>query len=156
MWPGICIKLAERFPRQFFTREIMTTALPAPREDGYAALLSELKARIRSARLRGAMSVNQELILLYWTIGRDILARQSAEGWGARVIDRLAADLRRDFPNMTGLSARNLKYMRAFAEAWPDEPMVQQAVARLPWGHNVRLLEAVKGSDVRCGTRHRR
>ena len=85
----------------------MTTSLPTPQDDGYAALLSELKARIRSARLRAAMAVNQELILLYWSIGRDILARQSAEGWGARVIDRLAADLRRDFPDMTGLSARN-------------------------------------------------
>jgi len=127
----------------------MTTSLPTPQDDGYAALLSELKERIRSARLRAAMAVNQELILLYWSIGRDILARQSAEGWGARVIDRLAADLRRDFPDMTGLSARNLKYMRAFAEAWPDEPIVQQAVARLPWGHNVRLLEAVKGPDER-------
>ena len=127
----------------------MTTSLPTPQDDGYAALLSELKARIRSARLRAAMAVNQELILLYWSIGRDILARQSAEGWGARVIDRLAADLRRDFPDMTGLSARNLKYMRAFAEAWPDEPIVQQAVARLPWGHNVRLIEAVKGPDER-------
>ena len=135
----------------------MTTSLPTSQDDGYAALLSELKARIRSARLRAAMAVNQELILLYWSIGRDILARQSAEGWGARVIDRLAADLRRDFPDMTGLSARNLKYMRAFAEAWPDEPIVQQAVARLPWGHvarlpwghNVRLLEAVKGPDER-------
>jgi predicted nuclease of restriction endonuclease-like (RecB) superfamily len=147
--PGIWGKLAERFREQFFSRDIMTTSLPTPQDDGYAALLSELKARIRSARLRAAMAVNQELILLYWSIGRDILARQSAEGWGARVIDRLAADLRRDFPDMTGLSARNLKYMRAFAEAWPDEPIVQQAVARLPWGHNVRLLEAVKGPDER-------
>ncbi len=60
----------------------MTTSLPTPQDDGYAALLSELKARIRSARLRAAMAVDQELILLYWDIGRDILARQSAEGWG--------------------------------------------------------------------------
>jgi predicted nuclease of restriction endonuclease-like (RecB) superfamily len=127
----------------------MITSLPTPQDGGYVALLSELKARIRSARLRAAMAVNRELIFFYWSIGRDILGRQSAEGWGARAIDRLAADLRRDFPDMTGLSARNLKYMRAFAEAWPDEPIVQQAVAPLPWGHNVRLLEAVKGPDER-------
>jgi predicted nuclease of restriction endonuclease-like (RecB) superfamily/ribosomal protein S16 len=103
-----------------------------------------LKERIRAARLRAAVAVNQELILLYWSIGRDILVRQATEGWGARVIDRLGDDLRRTFPEMTGLSGRNLKYMRAFAEAYPDQEIVQQVVARLPWGHNVRLIETVK------------
>jgi predicted nuclease of restriction endonuclease-like (RecB) superfamily len=128
----------------------MTAPISSPPDtDGYAALLSGLKDRIRSARVRAAVAVNEELILLYWNIGRDILARQTAEGWGARVIDRLARDLRRDFPEMTGLSARNLKYMRAFAEAYADEEIVQQLVARLPWGQNVRLVEAVKDPDQR-------
>ena len=86
----------------------------------YGALLRELQERIRGARLRAALAVNQELVTLYWSIGADILARQRDEGWGAKVIDRLAEDLRRAFPEMTGLSARNLKYMRAFAEAYPD------------------------------------
>lgn len=117
--------------------------------DGYPALVGDLKKRIIDARLRAALSVNRELILLYWSIGRDILARQEREGWGAKVIDRLAADLSRAFPEMTGLSARNLKYMRAFAEAWPDLEFVQQVVARLPWGHNVRLLDAVKAPAER-------
>jgi predicted nuclease of restriction endonuclease-like (RecB) superfamily len=112
--------------------------------DSYPALLAELKQRIRSARLRAALSVNRELILLYWSIGRDILARQQAEGWGTKVIDRLAADLRRVFPEMTGISARNLKYMRAFAEAWPGEEFVQQVAAQLPWGHHTHLLDALK------------
>ena len=84
----------------------MTEPLPTP--ETYA-LLATLKARIRDARLRTAVSVNRELILLYWEIGRDIFLRQSAEGWGTAVIDRPARDLRRDFPNMTGLSPRNLK-----------------------------------------------
>jgi predicted nuclease of restriction endonuclease-like (RecB) superfamily len=127
----------------------MNPSIPVPEADGYVALLSDLKERIRTARLRAAVAVNQEMILLYWSIGRDILTRQSVEGWGARVIDRLAADLRRDFPDMTGLSARNLKYMRAFAEAYPDELIVQQVVARLPWGHNVRLVEAIKDEKER-------
>ena len=82
-------------------------------------------------------------------IGREILARQNVEGWGSRVIDRLAADLRRDFPEMTGLSPRNLKYMRAFAEAFPDGQIVQQLVAQLPWGHNVKLVEALKSDEER-------
>ena len=127
----------------------MTTPPLSRQSNGYAALLGDLKERIRSARLRAALAVNQKLVLLYWSIGRDILARQLDEGWGARVIDRLSADLRRDFPEMTGLSARNLKYMRAFAEAHPDRETVQQVVARLPWGHNVRLVEAVKDQAER-------
>lgn len=122
--------------------------LPAP-DSSYASLLAELKERIRSARLKAAIAVNRELILLYWSIGRDVLARQTKEGWGARVIDRLATDLRRDFPEMKGLSPRNLKYMRAFAEAFPDEEIVQQLVAQLPWGHNVKLIEALKSHEER-------
>src|ERR1700743_1175820 len=116
----------------------------------YTALLAELKARIGAARVSAALAVNQELTLLYWSIGQDILARQGQEGWGARVVDRLADDLRREFPEMTGLSGRNLRYMRTFAEAWPDREIVQQLVARLPWGHNVRLLEALKDPAERA------
>lgn len=117
--------------------------------DGYPAFLTELKRRIRGARTRAAVSVNSELILLYWSIGRDILVRQRAEGWGTKVIARLAADLRRAFPEMSGISARNLKYMRAFAGAWPQEEVVQQVVAQLPWGHNTLLLDAIKSPRER-------
>ena len=117
--------------------------------DRYDAFLQELKERIRSAQVRASLSVNRELLLLYWSIGRDILARQQSEGWGAKVIDRLAQDLLQAFPGMTGFGARNLKYMRAFAEAYPDEQFVQQVVAQLPWGHNVRILEMVKAPEQR-------
>ncbi|MBG0808102.1 DUF1016 family protein [Methylosinus sp. H3A] len=124
--------------------------LPTPFEgESYANLLAELKERIRAARLKAAVAVNRELILLYWSVGRDILTRQEAEGWGTRVIDRLAADLRRDFPEMTGLSPRNLKYMRAFAEAFVDDEIVQQVVAQLPWGHIIKLVEGLKDLDQR-------
>ncbi|UPT86933.1 PDDEXK nuclease domain-containing protein [Bradyrhizobium barranii subsp. apii] len=116
----------------------------------YATFVSDLKRKIVEARHRASLSVNRELILLYWTIGRDILARQEREGWGTKVIDRLADDLRQAFPEMTGLSARNLKYMRSFAEAWPHGGFVQQVVALLPWGHNVRLLDAIKAPEERA------
>jgi predicted nuclease of restriction endonuclease-like (RecB) superfamily len=122
---------------------------PTTSPQSYAALLADLKQRIDSARLKAALSVNRELVLLYWSIGRDILTRQGTEGWGTKVVDRLAADLRRSFPEMTGLSARNLKYMRAFAEAWPDPQFVQQVVALLPWGHNTRLLDALETPSQR-------
>ncbi len=122
-----------------------TARLPA----GYKELLESLKARIRSAQLRAALSANRELVLLYWQIGREILQRQQKEGWGAKVIERLARDLRREFPEMKGLSPRNLQYMRAFAEAYPDEQFVQQLVAQIPWGHHCVLLDKVKDSQER-------
>jgi predicted nuclease of restriction endonuclease-like (RecB) superfamily len=115
----------------------------------YTRFLAELKQRICTARLKAALSVNRELVLLYWSIGRDILERQRTEGWGAKVIDRLSVDLRRAFPEMTGISARNLKYMRTFAEAWPQKPIVQRVVAQLPWGHNVQLLDSLESPSDR-------
>jgi predicted nuclease of restriction endonuclease-like (RecB) superfamily len=87
--------------------------------------------------------------LLYWQIGRDILARQAQQGWGAKVIERLAHDLRTSFPEMKGFSRANLMYMRAFAEAWPDVAIVQQAVGQLPWGHNLVLLTKLKNPQIR-------
>jgi predicted nuclease of restriction endonuclease-like (RecB) superfamily len=116
---------------------------------GYQELLAQLKERIRSAQLRAGLAVNREMVLLYWQIGRDILRRQAQEGWGAKVVDRLAADLHRAFPDMTGLSPRNLKYMRAFAVAWPDEPIVQQAAALIPWYHNCIILDKIKDPEER-------
>ena len=115
----------------------------------YQDFLTRLKAQIRTAQVRAALSVNQELVLLYWQIGKEILTRQKEDGWGTRVIERLAKDLRSEFPDMQGLSARNLSYMKAFAEAWPDDSILQQAVAKLSWGHNVRLLDRVKMPEER-------
>ncbi|CEG10609.1 hypothetical protein BN961_04049 [Afipia felis] len=116
----------------------------------YAAFVGDLKEKIAAARHRAGLSVNRELVVLYWTLGRDILGRQAREGWGAKVIERLSDDLRQAFPEMTGLSARNLKYMRAFAEAWPDGEIVQQLAAQLPWGHNMLLLDATKAFEERA------
>jgi predicted nuclease of restriction endonuclease-like (RecB) superfamily len=121
---------------------------------GYTAWLAGLKTRIHAAQQRAALAVNRELVLLYWQIGRDILARQAEQGWGARVIDRLAADLRTAFPDMKGFSRANLMYMRAFAEAWPDAAIVQQAVGRLPWGHNLVLLTRLKRTEQRLAYAH--
>jgi predicted nuclease of restriction endonuclease-like (RecB) superfamily len=92
---------------------------------------------------------NRELVLLYWQIGRDILDRQERESWGAKVIDRLAADLKRAFPDIKGFSPRNLKYMRAFAEAWPDEAFVQAVLAQITWYHNLAILEKLAAAEDR-------
>ena len=110
----------------------------------YQDLLHEIKGRIQQARVKAALSVNRELILLYWEIGHRILESQAQEGWGAKVIDRLASDLQKAFPSAQGFSARNLKYMRTFAETYPDLKFVQQAAAQIPWFHNCVLLDKVK------------
>ena len=106
---------------------------------GYADWLAELKGRIHTAQQRATLAVNRELVLLYWQIGRDILQRQAAQGWGAKVIDRPAPDLRAAFPEMKGFSPRNLKYMRAFAESWPDPGFVQEVLAQISANAKLKL-----------------
>jgi predicted nuclease of restriction endonuclease-like (RecB) superfamily len=117
--------------------------------NSYADFLADLKKRIRAAQVRAVLSVNRELVLLYWQIGRDILDRQERESWGSKVIDRLAVDLKRAFPEMKGFSPRNLKYMRRFAEVWTDPEFVQQVAALLPWFHNCVLLDKLAGLNER-------
>lgn len=120
----------------------MSSALPIP--DGYGPWLRELKSRIQGARTRALLAVNAEQIQLYHEIGRELLARRDRDGWGAKVVDRLAADLRDAFPDMRGFSARNLKYMRYFAECCPDGRIGQQPAAQLPWFHLVTLLTSLE------------
>ena len=120
-----------------------------PSAETYASLLATIKERIYSAQVRATVAVNQELVSLYWGIGREIVARQRQEGWGKNIIPRLAKDLSSQFPEMKGLSPRNLGYMKAFAEAWPEEPILQQAAAKLPWFHNCILLDKVKDHQER-------
>jgi len=117
--------------------------------DTYNDFLKGLKSRIRQAQVKTALAVNKELVLLYWQIGREILARQQQEGWGSKVIQRLAKDLKREFPDIQGFSRTNLMYMRAFAEAWPDEQFVHQLGGQIPWRHNCTILDKVKDPTKR-------
>jgi predicted nuclease of restriction endonuclease-like (RecB) superfamily len=125
------------------SRSLTTSTINGPL-GGYEEFLHDLKARIRSAQIKATLSVNRELILLYWQTGRDILKHQKEKGWGAKVIDRLAVDLHHAFPEIQGFSPRNLKYMRAFSEAYPDAQFVQQLAAQIPWSHNCVLLDKIK------------
>lgn len=129
-------------------REVLQNEL---KEDSkaYGSFRSDIETRIHRAQDHAAQSVNRDLILLYWHTGREILKRQTRRGSGSRVLEQLSLDLRRKFPGLKGFSPRNLKCMRAFAEAWPDEELVQQVIAQIPWGHNVRLLDLVKSSSER-------
>jgi predicted nuclease of restriction endonuclease-like (RecB) superfamily len=115
----------------------------------YPDWLSQLKRDIAQSQQRAALSVNSELVQLYGRIGRDILQRQSAQGWGAKVIDRLAHDLKNAFPDMRGWSSSNLKYMRFFAQHCPDGQFGQQAADQLPWFHIVTLLTQLNSPTER-------
>lgn len=116
----------------------------------YSAFLKLVKDQVQTAQLKALMSVNRELILLYWNIGKQILKRQQREGWGAKIIDNLSKDLHASFPEMKGFSPRNLKYMRAFAGAYTDEQFVQTVSAQITWSHNTLILDKVKDPDERC------
>ncbi len=108
---------------------------------GYAALLARLKSEVRTAQAHAKRAANTTLLELYWTIGSEIINQQQQQGWGAKVIDRLARDLRSEFPDMRGLNRSNLYSMRAFVLAWPDRAIVPTVLGQLSWGHVRCLLD---------------
>jgi len=115
----------------------------------YQSTLKSLKERIANERLRVTLTANAAMVMLYWDIGQTILERQEQQGWGAKIIDRLSEDLKEAFPEMSGFSPRNLKYMRRFASEWPHREMVQEPLAQITWYHNLALLEKCKEPDSR-------
>jgi predicted nuclease of restriction endonuclease-like (RecB) superfamily len=117
--------------------------------DNYYAFLKDLKKCIQQERLTVVLSASTAMVMMYWDIGNSILQKQYSEGWGAKVIDRLSHDLKDAFPEMRGFSPRNLKYMRKFAESWPDPEFVQRIVAQIPWRSNLALLDKLKDSSQR-------
>jgi len=115
----------------------------------YASLFSELKEKVFQAQRNAISSVNSELVMLYWEIGNIILENQSAQGWGAKIIDSLSSDLKKTFPKMKGFSVRNLKYMRQFASTYTDTAIVQELLAQLSWYHNITLMQKIKDYNTR-------
>lgn len=117
--------------------------------DSYLRFIKEIKEEIKRQRLAVVLNANSSMICLYWNIGRTILQKQEKEGWGTKVIDRMSKDLKDAFPEMSGLSPRNIKYMRKFAECWPDYEIVQRVVAQIPWRSNISLLDKLKDGESR-------
>lgn len=117
--------------------------------DSYTEFVGEIIADIKQQRVRTFLNANVDMILLYWRIGRKVLEKQENLGWGAKVIDRMSFDIRTAFPDMNGFSPRNIKYMRKFAETYPDEKFVQQVVAQIPWRTNISLMEKLHDNASR-------
>ncbi len=135
-------------PSEPIDRVVDVTGLELP--DDYASVLADLKLRVRQARYQAQRRVNNELIGLYWQIGRVLLDQTERSGWGEKLIAQLSADLRAEFVGSAGFSPRNLVYMRSFARAWPDyDPIAQQPVAQMPWGHITVLLDKLDGPELR-------
>ena len=110
----------------------------------YKQLFSEIKDKVKTAQIKAFVSVNQELIRLYWDIGNSILKKQKEEGWGSKTIERLAKDLKSAFPDMKGFSLTNIKYMVQFAKEYQEFTISQQVVGQIPWGHNILLLQKLE------------
>jgi predicted nuclease of restriction endonuclease-like (RecB) superfamily len=127
------------------------TAPPEKREmdESYNEFISLLIDNVHKTRISVVLASNSAMVTLYWNIGSEILKKQKDLGWGAKVIDRIAFDLKKSFPEMKGFSPRNIKYMRKFAENWQDFAIVQQVVAQIPWRSNLILLEKVKDNESR-------
>ena len=109
-----------------------TPVAPSDMPDWYGDMLGSIKELIANGRRQVMWTANVQMSMMYYRIGQTIIQRQDSEGWGSKVVDRLSADLKKAFPEMHGFSPRNLKYMRRFAEIWPDETIVQRCVAQNP------------------------
>ncbi|MDA0938871.1 MAG: PDDEXK nuclease domain-containing protein [Proteobacteria bacterium] len=112
-------------------------------DQDYSILITDLKKRVAESRYKATLSVNKEMVLLYHHIGQQILKSQKEQGWGSKVIEKLSKDLRSAFPEMKGLSTRNLKYMRKFAAEYKNFEFVQEVLAQLSWYHNITLIDKV-------------
>ncbi len=115
----------------------------------YVIFLNSIKKDIQTSRIRAALSVNKELIFLYWRIGKGILEKQSELSWGSRVIEQLSLDLKHSFPEIKGFSKQNLWYMRQFASEYGENEILQQAIGEIPWGHNIDIFTKLKDNNTR-------
>jgi predicted nuclease of restriction endonuclease-like (RecB) superfamily len=128
---------------------IMSTIKPSF-DRAYQDFLQEIKTQVMQSRIEAARAVNRSLIGLYWSLGQLIVERQEALGWGKAVVERLSADLKAEFPQITGFSPRNLWLIKQFYEAYAEAPeFLKQLVAEIPWGHNILIMQRIKDEAAR-------
>lgn len=133
------------------TDEVIIPVAPIISEmsDTYLSFIDNIKNEIEKQRLSVVLSANASMICLYWNIGKAILNKQAEEGWGSKVIDRISKDINDAFPDMSGFSPRNIKYMRKFAEVWNDYEIMQRTAAQIPWRSNILLMDKLSNQDER-------
>lgn len=133
------------------TDEVIIPVAPIISEmsDTYLSFIDNIKNEIEKQRLSVVLSANASMICLYWNIGKAILNKQAEEGWGSKVIDRISKDINDAFPDMSGFSPRNIKYMRKFAEVWNDYEFMQRTAAQIPWRSNILLMDKLSNQDER-------
>lgn len=133
------------------TDEVIIPVAPIISEmsDTYLSFIDNIKNEIKKQRLSVVLSANASMICLYWNIGKAILNKQAEEGWGSKVIDRISKDINDAFPDMSGFSPRNIKYMRKFAEVWNDYEIMQRTAAQIPWRSNILLMDKLSNQDER-------
>jgi len=115
----------------------------------FNTFIKDIKQKVLVSQQKAIQSVNYELVVLYWEIGRSILENQTKQGWGAKIIESLSKELQNAFPNMKGFSSRNLKYMRQFADTYPNKSFVQEVLAQLSWYNNLTIMQKVKDENLR-------
>ena len=141
--------IEDEMPREKKTKNLPSVAKKNLTDSkSYSQVFELLKSDIRQAQLRAALSVTRELTLLYWRTGKMISEKVNKEGWGAKTLERLARDIKEEFPDLSGFSMRNLKYMRQFAESFPEYNWAA-AAAQIPWGHNMVILDKIEKQDQR-------
>lgn len=115
----------------------------------FNSFVKELKQKILLSQQQAIKAVNYELVLLYWDIGNSIIQNQKQQGWGAKIVENLSSELKKSFPNMSGFSIRNLKYMRQFADTYQDKTFVQEVLAQLSWYNNLTIMQKIKDESIR-------
>ena len=115
----------------------------------YLTFLNDIKQDIQNSRVKAALSINKELILLYWRIGKEVLQRKKEQGWGSEVVKALSQDLKHEYPDIKGFGERNLVYMQTFAAAYPDYEFTQATPAQITWYHNQTILDKIKDHQTR-------
>ena len=115
----------------------------------YLTFLNDIKQDIQNSRVKAALSINKELILLYWRIGKEVLQRKKEQGWGSEVVKALSQDLKHEYPDIKGFGERSLVYMQTFAAAYPDYEFTQATPAQITWYHNQTILDKIKDHQTR-------
>ena len=114
----------------------------------YSVWINELKSKIHAARTKVALTINSQLLELYWEIGKDITERQNQSSWGSKLIEQVADELKKEFPELKGFSRRNIYAMRQWYNFYSKKyPFVPQSVAQIPWGHNRLIISKVKNIE---------